>query len=127
MAAARKHAHNQTVPLPIDLDDTLIGSDLLMDSALALPGKKPPLLFAMIVWLLGGKAHPHTVSNAMRAIPRTTWRCESLQSQQPLCPIVLGIGSDFRLAQRVAAHVGFFSDLLASDEERNLDGRKKVG
>ena len=46
-----------STPLCVDLDGTLIRSDLLVESALALLARNPLTLFAMLVWLLRGKAH----------------------------------------------------------------------
>src|SRR5574337_463326 len=45
------------LPLCVDLDGTLIYSDLLVESTLALFARKPWLIFAMVGWLLRGKAH----------------------------------------------------------------------
>lgn len=45
------------VPLCIDLDGTLIRSDLLVESALALLRRNPLHAFSIAGWLLKGKAH----------------------------------------------------------------------
>ncbi|HWU51301.1 MAG TPA: hypothetical protein VN153_00670, partial [Tahibacter sp.] len=44
------------IPLCVDLDGTLIRSDLLFESALSLLRRNPFYLFAFVVWLAGGRA-----------------------------------------------------------------------
>jgi 4-hydroxybenzoate polyprenyltransferase len=131
MAAVREQAHSQSVPLCVDLDGTLIRSDLLIESALALLAKNPLLIFSMIVWLLHGKAYLKReiacrVEFDASTLPYNQALIEWLQSQRPLRPIILCTASDSRLAQSVAAHVGLFGDVLASDGVRNLSGRNKA-
>lgn len=45
------------MPLFVDLDGTLIKTDLLAESALALLKQAPWMIFAMCLWLLRGKAY----------------------------------------------------------------------
>ena len=45
-----------TVPLCVDLDGTLIHSDLLFESALLLIKRNPLYLLRMVLWLFAGKA-----------------------------------------------------------------------
>lgn len=47
----------QTRPLCVDLDSTLIHTDLLIQSLLLLLKRNPLWLFALPLWLLKGKAH----------------------------------------------------------------------
>lgn len=131
MVAALEQSDTQNLPLCVDLDGTLIRSDLLIESALALLAKSPLLIFAMLVWLFRGKAYvkqeiARRVEFDVATLPYNAALIEWLRSQQPLRPIVLCTASDSRLAQRVAAHVGLFSDVLASDGDRNLAGRTKA-
>ena len=49
-------AHD-SVPLFVDLDGTLIKTDLLIESAFFLLKKQPWIVFAMLYWLAFGKAH----------------------------------------------------------------------
>ncbi len=48
---------NTTRPLCIDLDGTLIHSDLLIESALSLLKKNPFFIFAMLLWLTKERAN----------------------------------------------------------------------
>ena len=131
VAAVREQAHSQNMPLCVDLDGTLIRSDLLIESALALLAKNPLLILAMIAWLLRGKAYlkreiARRVELDATTLPYNLALIEWLHSQRPLRSIILCTASDSRLAQSVAEHVGLFSDVLASDGERNLSGHKKA-
>jgi hypothetical protein len=45
------------IPLCVDLDGTLVRSDLLVESALALLRRNPLYLFFFPAWLLRGKAY----------------------------------------------------------------------
>ncbi|MDO9010177.1 MAG: hypothetical protein Q7U80_18315, partial [Thiobacillus sp.] len=53
----RAHSTPDPVPLFVDLDGTLIKTDLLAESALRLLKKSPLSLFSCLAWLIrGGKA-----------------------------------------------------------------------
>ena len=61
-------------PLVIDLDGTLIRSDLLIESALAFVRQRPARCFAPLVWLLAGKANlkgrlAHAVAMNVASLP----------------------------------------------------------
>lgn len=131
MVALQEQSGSQNLPLCVDLDGTLIRSDLLIESALALLAKSPLLIFAMIAWLFRGKAYlkqeiARRVEFDATTLPYNAALIEWLRSQRPLRPIVLCTASDSRLAESVAAHVGLFSDVLASNGECNLAGRSKA-
>lgn len=119
------------VPLCIDLDGTLIRSDLLVESAVSLLRTNPLYLFRFAGWLLRGRAH------LKREIAqRTTIDVATLPYEQRLLgwlsenagarPRILCTASDRRFAEAVAAHVGGFDDVLASDGVTNLSGRNKA-
>ena len=45
------------VPLAVDLDGTLLHTDVLWENALALLARNPLILFLLPFWLLRGRAH----------------------------------------------------------------------
>ena len=49
-------ASEGTVPLVVDLDGTLLNSDLLIESAMGLFKQHPLSLFRILTWLRRGKA-----------------------------------------------------------------------
>src|SRR5690606_33548314 len=55
--SARPSMQRHDVPLCVDLDGTLIHSDLLVESAFALLRRNPFWLACFVVWLLRGRAH----------------------------------------------------------------------
>jgi hypothetical protein len=55
-ASQSAHGNGSPVPVCVDLDGTLVRSDLLIESFLGLLKKRPWLTFVAPFWLLGGKA-----------------------------------------------------------------------
>lgn len=128
-----KHGDNEGahVPLCLDLDGTLIRSDLLVESALALFARNPFLLLAMFAWLLRGKAHlKREIARRVRLdaslLPYNRPVVQWAREQQKIRPLVLCTAADASLAEGVAEHVGGFSTVLASDGVLNMSGRKKA-
>ncbi len=118
------------LPLCVDLDGTLIRSDLLIESALALIAHRPLMIFAMFTWLLRGKAHlkreiARRVVLDSSALPYNEPLIAWLREQRNSRSIVLCTASDGALAEGVATHVGVFDDVLASDGHQNLAGANK--
>src|SRR5215467_8184332 len=116
------------VPLCVDLDGTLIRSDLLVESALNLLRTNPLYLFRYAGWLLRGRAHLKREIAERTTIDVATlpyehrllgWLSEYAGSR----PLILCTASDRRFAEAVAAHVGGFDGVLASDGVTNLSGR----
>lgn len=119
-------------PLCVDLDGTLIHSDLLLESFLLLLKQNPLYVFLAPVWLLKGKANlkaqiARRVQLNGAALPYVSafveWlRVENAQGRE----LWLCTASDLSLAQAVADHVGLFKGVLASDGQTNLAGRNKA-
>jgi hypothetical protein len=121
---AAPDAGGPTPPLCVDLDGTLIRTDLLLESFLLLARQKP--------WLLKGRSHlkqriAEAVDFAPELLPYDTeflgWLREAKAAGRPL---VLATASNRRLAQPVADHLGLFDLVLASDATTNLKGRRKL-
>lgn len=120
------------LPLCVDLDGTLILSDLLLESLLLLIKRNPLYLLAVPFWLLRGRA----VLKAEIAA-RVTLNPESLPYDRAfICwleterragrSLWLCTASNASLAARVAAHLGIFVGVLASGREVNLAGTAKA-
>ena len=120
-----------SVPLVIDLDGTLIRSDLLMEALLPLVRRNPPLGSRLVVWLFSGKAKfKHKVANAFEINP------EWLPYEQEVVnliqaaheagrQVVLATASPAKWAHEVASHLDVFHDVIASDDSVNLAGESK--
>lgn len=120
-----------SVPLCIDLDGTLIRSDLLFESALALLKRNPGYLLAFPFWLLRGRAWLKRQIAERAHVDVTTLPYDGrvlalLRDGHGSGHVVLCTASDRILADAVATHVGGFQSVLASDGVGNLSGRRKA-
>ncbi len=123
-------ADEKPAALCVDLDGTLIRSDLLLESALALLRRNPLNLLRMGSWLLRGKAVLKREIAARTEIDVTLLPYEPrllawLQNEAGR-PRVLCTASDQKFADAVATHVGGFDAVLGSDGVRNLAGTNKA-
>ncbi|MFC5862445.1 UbiA family prenyltransferase [Acidicapsa dinghuensis] len=131
--AYEPEAKDTGVPVCVDLDGTLVKSDTFYDSVCLLLRMKPASLLRFPQWLLsGGKARVKQEVNLRVSIdaahlPYNQPLLIFLREQQAMGrPIYLTTGADIGLAERVAAHLGFFSGVLASDGSTNLTGNHKL-
>ena len=119
-------------PLCVDLDGTLVKSDTLVDSLFLLMRQHPALLLELPLALFRGKAAFKAyvtghVSLDVAHLPYNRKVLQFLQEQRRLGrPIYLTTGANQILAQRVADHLGLFTDVLGSDGATNLTGNKKL-
>jgi 4-hydroxybenzoate polyprenyltransferase len=130
LEATSRSAHSEGSALCVDLDGTLLDSDLLYESLLALLARNPLYLFLLPLWLLGGKAAlkrqiASRVSLDPRHLPYNRQVLEALSTTAQR-PRVLCTASDRLLAEPIAAHLGLFEEVLASDGQRNLSGTNKA-
>ncbi len=119
------------VVLCVDLDGTLIRSDLGVESVLALLRRNPLYLLLLPFWLLRGRASlKRAVALRVRLdvarLPYHQRLLEWLGGEQARRRLVLCTASDQRLAEAVARHIGLFSVVHGSDGRRNLSGRAKA-
>ena len=120
-----------SVPLCVDLDGTLIRTDVLWVSLAQLLRRRPFSLLAVPLWFLRGRAFlKRQVANRTTLDPATLpyhreflefLRAERAQGRR----LILVTASDDAPAQIVARHVGLFDEVLASNGVLNLRGRNK--
>jgi 4-hydroxybenzoate polyprenyltransferase len=131
-ADPRHPARGSLEPLCVDLDGTLVKSDTLVDSAFALARHRPADLLKLPGWLLQGKAAlKQNITSAVTLdvvhLPYNRELVQYLEQQHATGrPIYLATAADATLANRVAAHLGLFAGVLASDGTRNLAGHNKL-
>ena len=124
-------AGEDRAPLCVDLDGTLVLTDLLIEAVLVLVKRNPLYLLLLPVWLLRGKA-----AFKQEVYRRANLNVTALPYNQRLVAllreehragrrIVLATAADRRVADQIAAHVGVFSEVLASDGRVNLAGATK--
>ncbi len=120
------------VPLCVDLDGTLVRSDTLVDSVLAMARQHPQGLLRIPGWIAEGKAalKQHVTSAVtldVEHLPYNLPLLEWLRAEHAAGrAIYLATAADHRLARRVAEHLGIFAGVLASDGETNLAGGNKL-
>jgi 4-hydroxybenzoate polyprenyltransferase len=120
------------VPLAIDLDGTLIRSDLLHESLTQLLAAHPWSVVSMPNWLISGKARfKREIAIRTRIDPAhlpydlelLRWIAEQRSIGRR---IVLCTASDATLAKQVAEHLGVFDEVMASDGALNLASSRKA-
>jgi 4-hydroxybenzoate polyprenyltransferase/phosphoserine phosphatase len=118
-------------PLAVDLDGTLIRSDLLWESAASAVARKPWLLAAIPFWLLAGRARfkerlAREGALDCALLPYRAEVVEWLRDQHAAGRrIVIATAAHESLAKGVSRHLGFVESVLATKEGRNLKGEAK--
>lgn len=119
-------------PLVVDLDGTLVRSDLLIETAFAELGRRPASILDMFAALLKGKAAlKHRIADMgafdPAALPYDTVVLDVIaEARAQGRPVYLASASTGRLVQAVADHLGVFDGWFASDENNNLSGKAKA-
>ncbi len=118
-------------PLVIDLDGTLLKSDLLLESGLAFLKRHPLMALSPLKWLSSGKANLKTrlaqsVPLDVSVLPYNRAVIELAQREKANGrAIVLATASHHSYAEQVAEHLGLFDRVLASNASINLSGHAK--
>jgi 4-hydroxybenzoate polyprenyltransferase len=121
-----KHPAQHQVPLVVDLDDTLVRTDLLLESLFVLAKQSPLRLLLVPVWLAKGKAHlkrrlgqvarPDATGLPYRQHLVSRLQAERRRGRQ----LVLATAADRAVAEDIAQHLGLFDAVFASDGTVNL-------
>ena len=119
-------------PLCVDLDGSLLATDVLWESLVLLAKTKPLKLFALPVWLTKGKAYfkRQVALNVdlnvdflpVRADVMSFLKTEKLAGRE----MVLATATDQLVADKIGERFELFSRVFASDSETNLSGRRKL-
>jgi len=128
----RDEVYSETAPLVVDLDGTLLRTDLLFESALRLIKQRPWLALLMPLWLVRGRAYlKHKIFQRVQidaaVLPSheelLAWlRDEKARGRR----LILATASDYHQARSVVEPLRLFDTVLGSDGQRNLKGRKKL-
>jgi 4-hydroxybenzoate polyprenyltransferase len=120
-----------SLPLVIDLDGTLIKTDSLIESFLALIRENPFYAFLVLLWLLRGRAYlkqqiSRRVVLDVSLLPYNQELLNYLKVQRDQGRhLVLATGADEEIARRIADYLQIFDAILASDGTTNLSARRK--
>ena len=117
--------------LVVDLDGTLIHTDLLVESALQACKQKFTNALSLPGWLREGKAElkrqlAERADLDMATLPWNEPLLDWLREQSAAGRyLVLATASDMRYAEQVKNHLGFFDEVLASQNGLNLSAENK--
>jgi 4-hydroxybenzoate polyprenyltransferase/phosphoserine phosphatase len=131
MARIQGRVQETFPPLVVDLDGTLLRSDLLMETAMAFVRSKPLKVFKMLGWLLKGKAALKEglaleTQIDVSVLPYNPQIIDMINAEKANGRmIVLATASHVSLAERIAEHLQLFDLVLASNANRNLSGNNK--
>jgi len=121
------------IPLCVDLDGTLIRTDLLWESLLTLVKRRPASVFWIPLWLLRGRAClkdqiARRVQVDVASLPYNRDVIEYLRKErQGGRELVLATASHVDFARQIAAHLGLFDGgVLGTTAARNLKGPAKL-
>jgi 4-hydroxybenzoate polyprenyltransferase len=123
---------SQRMVLCVDLDDTLIRTDLSVESLLGALKRSPWLVLLVPWWLLQGRSvlKAQLARRADIDVAVLPYRAKVLQLVEAARTkgqmTALVTGSNQRYAQAINEHLGMFDRVHASDERRNLTGRRKA-
>ena len=119
-------------PIAVDLDGTLVHTDMLHESLLAMLRNHPARVLSTPYWLSRGKAYfKKQVADFADFDPGSLPYNEELlqwlklQKQQGR-KLILCTASDRSVAQRIADHLDIFDQVFASDGDTNLSGKQKA-
>ena len=119
------------MPLAVDLDGTLLATDLLWEGLFILLKKNPLYLFLVPIWLASGPARlKQEIASRVDIDPA------SLPYREPLLSrlhaersdgrkLVLATGTPRKFAEAIAAHLGIFDKVIATDGVDNLTSARK--
>ena len=119
-------------PLCVDLDGTLIRTDLIWESLAALLRCHPLALLRVPFWWARGRAHlKQQLGLWVRVDPATLpYHAEFLAwlktQKRAGRRLILATASDIKMAEPVAEHIGLFDEVLASDGKINLRADAKL-
>jgi 4-hydroxybenzoate polyprenyltransferase/phosphoserine phosphatase len=131
MSADEEQLGTAALPLAVDLDGTLIRGDTFFESILAYLGVYPLGVISLGRWFLRGRAFvkaklaqyapaPEELPYDQRVV---AWLKEEKAKGRR---IALATATDRKIADVIAAHVGVFDDVFASDGVTNLKAARKA-
>jgi 4-hydroxybenzoate polyprenyltransferase/phosphoserine phosphatase len=118
-------------PLVIDVDGTLLQTDLLIEGVLDLIRRNPLIVFVLPLWLLKGKASfkSRIAARASLDVGNLPYNSELLRylhcSHDAGRSLVLATASNIRHAEQIADHLQLFDRVFASTASLNLSGGAK--
>jgi apolipoprotein N-acyltransferase len=119
-------ADTQNVPLVVDLDGTVIRTDMMWESLARLLRRNPLAIFQILFWWSRGRAHlkKQLVARVQIDPAPLPYHTEFLgwlrKEKASGRKIILATASDREMARPIAEHLGLFDEVMASDGKTNL-------
>ena len=129
--SSRPATGDSAIPLCVDLDGTLIKTDMMRESLVRLTARNPLYLPAILFWWARGRAFLKQQLAARVKIDAATlpYNEEFIaflrEAKRGGRKLILVTASDRAMAKPVADHIGIFDEVLASDGKTNLRGANK--
>lgn len=119
------------LPLAVDLDGTLIRTDIFARQLIRFVTSAPWRAPELLLWFVNGRAYVKMRLAAYApdaaALPYDERVVDWLRAEKARGrTIVLASASDRAVVERIAAHVGLFERVFASDGRVNLKARRKA-
>lgn len=125
----QKNHQTQSLPLAVDVDNSLLKTDLLLESFWAALGRHPIACLRAVFGLLPHRARlkarlAELAALEVALLPRQS-EVEALVSDAPE-EVILASGSDISLVENLSRELGLEAPPLASDGNVNLTGENKA-
>lgn len=123
---------SKTLPLVVDLDETLTPTDTLVESIIQLAKQSPTSLVKLPFWLLKGRSSFKTnISNLttlnVKTLPYRNELIDYLHTEkQKGRQLILATAANKKIADAIAKHLNLFDSVIASDKIHNLKGKAKL-
>lgn len=124
--------NNLSIPLCVDLDGTLLNTDMLWESLKDVARKRPWFVLLFPFWFLQGRARlkqqvAARASVDLSALPVHRGFLKFLQQEKARGrKLILATASDQAIAEKIAGRFGLFDEVLGSNGQRNLRGAAKA-
>ena len=130
--AAPETVAGAPLPLILDLDGTLIATDLLAETLLLYVRVNPLRIFVVLVWLMGGRAKlkrklAEATTLDIGLLPvREDVAAYARRQKHGGREIHVATAADRRLAEPLMLRFDFLSSVMGSEGGVNLKGRRKA-
>jgi len=116
----------------VDLDGTLINSDLLHESMSKFLLKNPFSIIYIFFWILRGRAYlknriAEIIDIDISVLPYNQLTIDWIrQKKNSGHKVILATGSNEKYAQQISDHLNFFDEVLASNSKKNFTSFEKA-
>lgn len=123
---------NETRHIYVDLDGTLIKTDLFFESILKLIKRNPFNVFKIFFWIIKGRCYAKSkiaelIDFDVKALPYQSELIDYLKSLKSHGhKIILATASNEKYAHEISEYLGIFDKVIASSQTVNMKGKRKL-